>query len=130
MLSSVYIGLTGLNTNARGLQTISNNVANMNTPGFKASSLRFGDLFYMDGANGSAVGVGTQFGAGVGYLQSTLNFAQGDMRQTSGALDLAIEGRGFFVLMDSDKQVYVRTGQFGVNNDGDLIEKALGLKLM
>ncbi len=131
MLESIYIGLTGLNSYSRGLQMISNNVANLNTPGFKASTLRFGDLFY----SGTGVpgllssGSNVQFGAGVTYSQSTVNFRQGDIRSSGGELDLAIQGRGLLVLMDGNDKLYARTGQFGLDKDGYISERTLGFRL-
>lgn len=130
MIESIYIGLTGLTTNSRGLQTISNNVANLNTPGFKASSLRFADLFYSGGDSGSTgVSGSPQFGAGVTYTQTTINFKQGEIRTSSQDLDIAIEGRGFLALLNGDETVYTRTGQFAIDADGNLSETNVGMKL-
>ena len=136
MLESIYIGLTGLNSYSRGLQSISNNVANLNTPGFKTSGLRFGDLFYtgtgVPGLLGS--GGGVQFGAGVTYSQSLINFRQGDIRRSDGELDLAIQGRGLLMMLpgkDSPVQgrLYARTGQFGLDSEGYIAERTLGFRL-
>ena len=130
MIESIYIGLTGLNTNSRGLQTISNNVANLNTPGFKSSSLRFADLFYSGGGSGPMEIPGSpQFGTGVTYTQTTINFRQGEIRTSSQDLDIAIEGRGFLALLNGEETVYTRTGQFAIDADGNLSETNLGLKL-
>ncbi|HWW12224.1 MAG TPA: flagellar hook-basal body complex protein [Brevundimonas sp.] len=116
MLGAIYIGLSGMNAFSRGLQTISHNVANMSTPGFKASSVNFSDVFSTGGL-GSAYS-GHQNGAGVRFGSPSVDFRQGDMRQTGGDLDLAIEGDGFLVLSKGDRTYYARTGQFGVNEEG------------
>lgn len=120
MLGSIYIGLSGLTAYSRGLQTISNNVTNLNTSGFKSTSFTFGDSFSYGGLGGSFsryVG-GQQTGAGVRYGEEFINFAQGDLRQTGGDLDLAIKGRGMLVLLNGTNTYYSRTGQFGVDTDG------------
>ena len=129
MLNSIYIGLTGLSSYSRGLQTISNNVANLNTPGFKTSTLRFGDLFYTGGEQGRMSAEGVQYGTGVNVGGSTVNFRQGDMRNTGGDLDFAIQGRGLLVLMDGANRLYARTGQFGVDAEGFVAERQLGFRL-
>jgi flagellar hook protein FlgE len=129
MLESIYIGLTGLNTNSRGLQTISNNVANLNTPGFKSSTLRFTDLFYSRPAGTTATPGTPQFGSGVTYAQTTVNFRQGEIRSSSQDLDVAIEGRGFLALLDGDETLYSRTGQFVIDGDGYLTESNVILRL-
>ncbi|KGB98813.1 flagellar hook protein FlgE [Burkholderia cepacia] len=131
MLESIYIGMSGLTAYSKGLQTISNNVANLNTPGFKTSTPHFADLYYgqqfAPGAPGS--GNAMQYGSGVEYGYSSLNFKQGDLRASSGQLDLAIQGDGFLTLLDGDTTRYARTGQFAVGDDGFIEDKATGLKL-
>ncbi|MGF6647319.1 flagellar hook protein FlgE [Paraburkholderia sp. GAS82] len=131
MLESIYIGMSGLTAYSKGLQTISNNVANLNTAGFKTSTPRFADLYYgqqfQQGASGS--GNAGQFGSGVEYAYSSLNFAQGDLRASNGQLDLAIQGNGFLSLLDGSTTRYARTGQFAIGNDGFIEDKSTGLKL-
>jgi flagellar hook protein FlgE len=129
MLGSIFIGLSGMNAYSGGLQTISNNVANLNTPGFKTTSVLFGDLFAFD--NGSEF-LGSTFGkngSGVHIGSSLINFEQGELRQTGGALDLAIEGDGFLVLLKDDNTFYTRTGQFAVDKDGYISEQGTGYHL-
>lgn len=130
MMESIYIGLTGLNSYSRGLQTVSNNVANLNAAGFKSSTLRFTDLFYTGGGLAPLAGSGSlQFGTGVTYTQSSVNFTQGEIRATSQDLDIAIEGRGFLALLNGDEMAYARTGQFVIDSDGYIAEANLGLRL-
>ncbi|WP_425999051.1 flagellar hook protein FlgE [Caulobacter sp. DWR1-3-2b1] len=120
MLGSIYIGMSGLNAYTKGLQTISNNVANLNTSGFKAASVRFTDVFSTGGggltfSSGSGPGQG---GGGVRMAEPSTDFRQGDLRQSGGDLDLAIKGSGMLVLKDGDKTYYARTGQFSVDEEG------------
>jgi flagellar hook protein FlgE len=120
MLGSIYIGLSGLSAYSRGLQTISNNVTNLNTLGFKATTFTFADSFSYGGlgSNFSRYVSGQQVGAGVRYGAEFTDFRQGDLRQTGGDLDLAIQGRGMLVLLNGDRTYYTRTGQFGIGKDG------------
>jgi flagellar hook protein FlgE len=131
MLESIYIGMSGLTAYAKGLQTISNNVANLNTAGFKSSTPRFADLYYGQQFQQAAPGSANtgQFGSGVEYGYSSLNFAQGDLRASNGQLDLAIQGDGFLTLLDGATTRYARTGQFAIGDNGFIEEKSSGLKL-
>jgi flagellar hook protein FlgE len=120
MLGAIYTGLSGLNAFSKGLQTISNNVANLNSPGFKATSTNFRDVFsyggggltFFRGNDDSQIGNGVRFG------EARTDFSQGDLRQSEGDLDLAIQGSGFLVLQNGGKTYYARTGQFVVDKDG------------
>ncbi|HEX2594080.1 MAG TPA: flagellar basal-body rod protein FlgF [Rhizomicrobium sp.] len=131
MLGSIYIGLSGMDAYSRGLKVISNNVANLNTPGFKAASPQFQDLYDAQGGVRGFLGgsfIGTD-GRGVKIGTSLTDFKQGDLVQTSNDLDLAIQGRGFLVLMNDGKQFYSRTGQFAIDKDGYVAEQGTGYKL-
>lgn len=131
MLGSIYIGLSGLTAYSKGLQTISNNVTNLNTPGFKATSFSFADSFSYGGLGStfSRYVSGQQFGTGVRYGAETIDFRQGDLRQSSNDLDLAIQGRGLLVLLNGDHTYYTRTGQFAVDKDGFIADSASGHRL-
>lgn len=131
MLGSIYTGLSGMNAYSRGLQTISNNVANLNTPGFKASGTAFSDV-YSYGGGGLSYGSGTQddeAGNGVRFVEARIDFHQGDLRQSGGDLDLAIQGAGFLVLLKDDRIAYARTGQFAVDTDGFIAQQVGGYRL-
>ncbi|HEV2818517.1 MAG TPA: flagellar hook-basal body complex protein [Allosphingosinicella sp.] len=131
MLGSIYIGLSGLTAYSKGLQTISNNVTNLNTPGFKATSFTFADSFSYGGLGASFsryVG-GQQLGSGVRYGAEKIDFRQGDLRQSGGDLDLALQGSGMLVLLDGQRTFYTRTGQFGVDKDGYISDTASGYRL-
>ncbi|OJA48984.1 flagellar hook protein FlgE [Burkholderia ubonensis] len=125
MLDSLYIGMSGLTAYSKGLQTVGNNVANLNTPGFKSSTPCFQDLY--DGR--AAARDATRSGSGVAYAQAALNFRQGELRSSTGQLDLAIDGDGLLALRDGDTVRYARTGRFHVADDGFVTERSSGLKL-
>jgi flagellar hook protein FlgE len=120
MLGAIYIGLSGMNAYGRGLQTISNNVANLNSTGFKSSTAAFSDVFSFGGGGITSFRSldGMLGGSGVRYSDSRISFAQGDLRQSTGDLDLGIQGSGFLVLLRGDKTYFARTGQFAVDKDG------------
>ena len=124
MFESVYVGMTGLESYAKGLNVISNNVANLNTPGFKSSQLQFADLFYRNSDAGLGAGnPQEQIGAGVGTGGTFLNFQQGEARQTGNDLDLLINGPGLFVLRKDGETFYSRAGQFEFDKDGYLVDQ-------
>jgi flagellar hook protein FlgE len=124
MFGSIYSAYSGLLGFSKGLDVLSNNVANMNSPGFKSSELSFRDLLYQYGYNGGR-GQGEaslQVGEGVDTGSTRMKFRQGDLRDTGNALDVAIDGNGFFILRREGKTFYTRSGQFEFDNDGALIE--------
>jgi flagellar hook protein FlgE len=131
MLGSIYIGLSGLTAYSKGLQTISNNVTNLNTPGFKATSFNFADSFSYGGLGSSFSRYvsGQQLGTGVRYGAESIDFRQGDLRQSSNDLDLAIQGSGLLVLRNGERTYYTRTGQFAVDKDGFIADSASGHRL-
>ena len=132
MFAAIDIGLSGMEAYTKGIQVISNNVANLDTPGFKASVANFADMFNADpGEIGFSSG-GAQpdlSGEGVVLGPSSLDFSEGTLQQTNGDLDLAIQGGGFLVLQDGSKTVYARTGSFQVGSDGFVSESGTGYKL-
>jgi flagellar hook protein FlgE len=133
MFESMYIGISGLTSYSRGLNVISNNLANMNTAGFKGSTMNFGDLFYRQqasgGGSGDAAAQWSQFGTGVRVLGTQVNFRPGELRQTGNALDLAINGTGYFITRNGDVQHYTRAGQFSFDQDGMLVTTATGRRV-
>jgi flagellar hook protein FlgE len=121
MLDSIYVSLTGLTGFSDGLKNISNNVANINTPGFKGTELQFQDLLY-----GFQPGAGQDQsslidGSGMTTGGSTILFKQGDLKQTGNDLDAAIQGNGFFVLQQDGKTLFTRDGQFSIDANGFLV---------
>jgi len=120
--------MTGLQGYSQGLRVIANNTANINTPGFKSASLQFADLFYSTRDSGSGL---MQVGYGLSTTGTSLNFKQGELRQTGNSLDLAIDGQGLFTLKDESGNLhYTRAGQFMFNSDGVLVSRADGSKVM
>lgn len=126
-LGSIYTSLTGLLTFSRGLDTISNNVANLNTPGFKRSDLLFRDLFYQQTLTGEANGEASysRLGNGVTDRGTITSFSQGELQESGNDLDAAIDGNGFFVLREGEDIFYTRAGQFKLDEDYYLISTAL-----
>ncbi len=129
MIDSIYVGMTGLSGYSRGLRVIANNTANLNTPGFKSSTLNFSDAFYANGGN--VGGKFSQLGFGLSSSGTSLSFKQGELRQTGNGLDLAVDGQGLFRLKDESGNItYTRAGQFEFNKDGVLVSKVTGAKVM
>jgi flagellar hook protein FlgE len=120
MLDSIYVGLTGLTGYSKGLNNISNNVANLNTAGFKSSQLQFSDLFYRYQTSGESGGDGSSYaqGSGVNAGTSTMVFKQGELRATGNDQDVAVDGNGLFVLRKDGQTFYTRAGQFSFDADG------------
>jgi len=113
--SSYFTGLSGILAQGERLSSIGNNIANMNTVGFKESRLEFANL-----VRNSIVGDrGVSAGSGVAVTGASLNFAQGALAQSSNAMDWAVDGGGFFVVNDSDgNSYYTRNGQLSLRTDG------------
>lgn len=133
MLESIYVGMTGLLGYSRGLRVIANNTANINTPGFKSSSLQFADMFYTGGnlAGGNASQNRDQVGFGLNTTGTAMSFKQGELRQTGNNLDMAVDGQGLFVLQDAEGKItYTRAGQFKFDDNGVLVSRANGEKVM
>ncbi len=130
MLGSIYIGISGMNAFSNGLQTISNNVTNLNTDGFKTTTVSFKDVYSYGGSGLSfSSNSGGQHGDGVVNGSSTIDFSQGTLRQTGNALDLAIQGSGFLVLSKDGDTVYTRTGSFAVDTTGYIVEQGTNNRL-
>jgi flagellar hook protein FlgE len=116
-MSSFSIALSGLNADSSALDVVGNNLANLNTTGFKDSTVSFYDLLQQSVAGGS-----TQIGGGVSAPQTERIFTQGSIQNTGGAYDAAINGNGFFVVQDpSGNTLYTRAGNFQLNAAGDLV---------
>lgn len=125
MLDSIHIGVSGLLGYQQGLRVIANNTANMDTPGFKASTLQFSDLVHANG--GSPGAPGFEPGYGLDTAGTRLDFRQGDLRQTGNDLDLAIDGAGLFVVRDGEGQIrYTRAGQLQFDANGWLVARTDG----
>ena len=129
MHPALWVSKTGLSAQDIKLSTISNNLANVNTTGFKRDRAVFQDLLYQvnrqpGGLNtqNSELPSGLQLGTGVRVVGTTKQFSQGNLQITEQPLDLAINGRGFLQIQLPDGQMaYTRDGQFQLNSDGDVV---------
>lgn len=111
-------GLSGLNSSAKQLDVIGNNVANASTVGFKQSQAQFADMFAVSLAGGSAVQIGT----GTKVAAVAQQFTQGNITNTNNSMDIAISGQGFFRMIDQNGAIlYSRNGQFQVDKNGYIV---------
>lgn len=118
MFTSFSTALSALNAHTTAIDVVGNNLANLNTAGFKASSVAFYDLVTQ--SLGAGLGE-TQVGFGVGTPVTLRQFSQGAIQSTGGPLDASIQGDGFFVLRNSSNAtLYTRGGHFVVDKDGNL----------
>ena len=118
MFTSFSTALSGLNANTTAIDVVGNNLANLNTPGFKASAVSFHDL--VTESIGAGLGT-TQVGFGVGVPVTLAQFTQGAIQSTGAPLDAAIQGDGFFVVQDlGGGTEFTRGGNFEVSTDGTL----------
>ncbi len=136
MSTSLYTGVTGLLAAQQMLDIVGNNLANVNTTGFKSQSADFADLIYQtisqtsEGAVGSVGGTdATQIGLGTFLAGTSTNFLQGALQQTGRNLDLAVEGNGFFSISNGQGVFYTRAGNFGVDANGFLVDPTTGFKV-
>jgi len=129
MFSSLWIAKTGLDAQQTRMAVTSNNLANVNTTGFKRARAAFEDLMYQNerqpGAQSSQatqVPAGTMIGTGVRVVGTEKLFSQGELVQTNNPLDMAVQGRGFMqVTMPDGTVAYTRDGSFHLNSDGQIV---------
>ena len=118
-MQSFFNGLSGMLSFSKGIDVLSQNIANMNTPGYKGSNAIFRNFSGGDAGIGSSV-VGTE-----------LQRQAGDYQDTGNATTLAIDGEGYFVLQDSDgKNFYTRAGQFTFNDNLELVDSTGNYNVM
>ena len=128
MLDALYIGATGMQAHQAHVDAIANNLANVNTSGFKKSRVSFSDMVVQGVATGARATAGENgafvnaaSGAGVQAAAVAKVFAGGDMKKTDAPMDIAISGEGFFELaMPDGTRAYARGGTLKVNADGVL----------
>jgi flagellar hook protein FlgE len=119
VFTSFSTALSGLNANSTAIDVVGNNLANLNTTGFKTSEVEFQSLVTQ--SLGAGLGE-TQVGFGTGEPLTTMEFTQGAIQTSSGAMDAAIQGDGFFVVNDSSGNTfYTRAGNFEVDKNGNLM---------
>jgi flagellar basal-body rod protein FlgG len=124
MLESLYIGATGMQAQQANLDVIANNMANLNTAGFKRNRLEFEDLLYraLPGTRSTSSPLVTGMGTSVAVTDKM--FTVGTVNQTSQPYDLAINGQGFFELTMTDgSSAYTRNGVFHESSDGTLVSQ-------
>jgi len=118
------VPLSGLDASSAALATTANNLANLNTVGYKDQQIQFADLFYQNlGSDGA--GDPVQRGAGVQVSSQPTDFTQGDVTSTGIDTDVAINGNGFFVVEHNGVETYARAGNFEVGTD-NLLETSAG----
>jgi len=133
MNDALYISATGMQAQQLNVATIANNLANVNTSGFKKSRVSFEDVIYRS-ANPSAAnmrgdGISPLFGLGTLVSSNAKSFLPGEIKQTDGPLDVAIRGNGFLEVQLSDgSPAYTRVGALSISSDG-MLSTSSGLPL-
>jgi len=118
LTGALFSGVSGINSNGNAMNIIGDNIANANTIGFKSSRAVFFDLLSAD-VGGTKIGLGSRLAA------SDRLFVQGGVETTNSVTDLAIQGKGLFILRDGQGGTfYSRAGQFGIDKDGNLANPA------
>lgn len=128
-MRALFTAATGMSAQQLRTDAIANNLANVNTTGFKRSQIAFQDLFYQtlrsagaESTTGAALPTGVQVGHGVRLAGSSRVFTDGDRVRTGRDLDLAIEGDGFFqILKPTGETLYTRAGNFELDRDGNVV---------
>ena len=129
MIKALFTSATGMNAQQLVVDNTANNLANVNTTGFKRSQMDFQDLIYVtqrapgtEAAAGLQIPNGLQIGSGVRVSGNTKIFSEGVLEPTNNPLDLAIQGDGFFrIVLPSGQLNYTRDGSFKKNSTGDLV---------
>lgn len=129
MIRAMSTAASGMDAQQTKLNVTANNIANVSTSGFKKSRAEFADLMYQTiRAPGTATGEGTQaptgaqIGMGVRTVATQRQHSMGDLQQTGNALDIAIEGRGFFqVELPTGENAYTRNGAFKIDSEGTMV---------
>jgi flagellar hook protein FlgE len=121
MGSSLFAGVSGLNASSKQMDVIGNNIANVNTIGYRSAKIQFGDLLSQSIAGGASSFI--QVGRGVSVSSIDTQFSSGSFETTANATDLAIDGSGFFMVNDGDGgKCYTRAGAFHLDSDGYLVD--------
>ena len=127
---SLYSAATGMESQQLNLNTIANNLANVNTPGFKRSKIEFQDLLYQkptrasgtDSGGGNIVPTGVEVGNGARVAATSKVLTQGQLTSTGEKLDIAIQGDGFFEVQRPDGTIgFTRDGSFKLNAQGQVV---------
>jgi flagellar basal-body rod protein FlgG len=137
MHPALWISKTGLDAKQRDISVISNNLANASTVGYKKSRAVFEDLLYQNvnqpggrSSQNSELPNGLMLGAGAKVVATQKNFSQGNHITTDNALDVSIQGAGFFEILMPDGTVsYTRNGQFTTDSEGNLVTSGAGYQI-
>ena len=129
MLRALHTAATGMQAQQINIDTIANNIANLNTTGYKQARAEFQDLLYQDlrpagtaSSTSTEYPTGLQVGLGTMPVATARNFAQGDFRPTDNPLDIVISGKGFFqVSLPSGETAYTRDGSFHTDQNGTIV---------
>jgi len=128
MLRGLWSAASGMAAQKLAIDVIANNLANVNTAGFKKSRADFQDLMYQTISEagsttetGAQIPVGIQVGMGTMPVGVHKIFEQGDFEETKNELDLAIEGKGFFMVISNEEEVYSRSGNFKMDADRNIV---------
>src|ERR1700681_578292 len=136
MMRSMFAAISGLKNHQTFMDVVGNNIANVNTTGFKQSRVTFEDILSQTvrgasgpqggrgGVNPEQIGLGVVLG-GIDTIQS-----QGTLQSTGKSTDMAIQGDGYFVMNDGQTNSYSRDGSFDLGTDGTLVNPASGLHVM
>ncbi|MHB9291629.1 putative flagellar hook protein FlgE [Hollandina sp. SP2] len=135
MMRSLFAGVSGLQNHQTRMDVIGNNIANINTVGFKKGRVNFQDLLYqqLQGASRPTEDIGgvnpKEVGLGMSIASIDTVHTQGAFQSTGVGTDLAVEGTGFFVLKEGANSYYTRAGAFNVDQAGTLVNPANGMKV-
>ncbi|TZE83350.1 flagellar hook protein FlgE [Calorimonas adulescens] len=130
MMRSMFSAISGLKAHQAMMDVIGNNIANVNTPGYKTARITFKDVFSqtLRGATGPQEGRGgtnpQQIGLGVSVASIDNLFTNGSSQRTDNPLDLSISGNGFFVVGDNSGRYFTRAGNFGLDSSGNLVNSS------
>lgn len=125
MIDALYSATAGLKSQQTQIDTLSNNISNMQTPGYKSQRVAFGDVAVITPEQVQAGLVPEHAGAGSEILSTSAVFSQGSMMQTNNTWDIGIQGTGFLEVVDgNDNHLYTRDGQLHVDSDGYLATAA------
>ncbi|MEI8131604.1 MAG: flagellar hook-basal body complex protein, partial [Leptolinea sp.] len=132
MIRSMFTAVNSLYINQMYMDVVADNLSNVNTPGFKSSSVRFKDQFAQTMRVGSAPSTALgglnpmQVGLGTNLASISPNFSQGALNSTGRDMDMAISGDGFFIYNHGDRELYSRDGSLALDAEGILVHSASG----
>ena len=135
MMRSLFSGVSGLQNHQTRMDVIGNNIANINTTGFKRNRVNFHDIFYqqLQGAARPTEDLGgvnpKEVGLGMSIASIDTIHIQGSLQSTGVGTDLAIQGQGFFILDNAGNTLYTRAGAFSIDEEGTMVNPANGMKV-